>query len=383
MNENQPRLRPETYVLEGLVQTVIARARECPDDVPFNTLLYLGDRETTVPPLLMKDLVLNPVDKILWMALYIAASETEDGADFPGYPQLAVQVNVASPSTIARAVAILRITRWLTLCARCRGNNGRYRSNLYALHDEPISVADAQYLDPGYLTFLSKSLAHNHARVRRVAQVVQDAIDADSAADQATSGNECTIEDNKCPTQSQDSLAQDADGNHHNQKLVPVGGSSSYIYKIITTEPQSEKVCVDQFQGKSLIYPRRLSANQRALAEHYLRLIPTDQQQMVLDELEGRFRSEQKGMSPLYDELRFLHRLCRLVIEGGFVPNLGIKVLDERLERTQERLKRQEHQAACHAAAKRRAANPDHDPLAEIKKTLGTARHAKKDESAC
>ena len=97
----------------------------------------------------------------------------------------------------------------------------------------------------------------------------------------------------------------------------------------------------------------------------------------------GIKRIIEQGMSPLYDELRFLHRLCRLVIEGGFVPNLGIKVLDERLERAQERLKHQKHQAACHAAAKRRAANPDHDPLAEIKKTLGTARNAKKDESAC
>jgi hypothetical protein len=31
----------------------------------------------------------------------------------------------------------------------------------------------------------------------------------------------------------------------------------------------------------------------------------------VLDELQGRLESEQKGMKPVYDELRFLHSLCK------------------------------------------------------------------------
>lgn len=138
MNDDHRRLRPETYALDVLIQAAIARDRECPGDLPVNSLLFLGEKEPMFRELLMGDLVLNPVDKIVWMTLFMRARETRAEVDFPSYQQLADQVHVASTATVSRAVAVLRITRWLTLCARCWGKNGRYRGSLYALHDEPI-----------------------------------------------------------------------------------------------------------------------------------------------------------------------------------------------------------------------------------------------------
>jgi len=77
-----------------------------------------------------------------------------------------------------------------------------------------------------------------------------------------------------------------------------------------------------------LIYPRRLSDNQRDLADRYLSSISPDQRQAILDGLEGRIRSEQCGMKLLYDELSFLHSLCKALKNGEFKSNPRIKVLE-------------------------------------------------------
>jgi hypothetical protein len=66
-----------------------------------------------------------------------------------------------------------------------------------------------------------------------------------------------------------------------------------------------------------------------------LTAIDPRERQFVLDELQGRLESEQKGMKPVYDELRFLHSLCKAVQKGEFIPNLAIKVAEGRVQRQQ------------------------------------------------
>jgi hypothetical protein len=82
-----------------------------------------------------------------------------------------------------------------------------------------------------------------------------------------------------------------------------------------------------------LVYPARLCDNHRKIAARYLSALAPEQRQPVLDELEGRFRAEEKGMKPVYDEISFLYSLCKLMRRGEFQPNLGIKVCDGRLKR--------------------------------------------------
>ena len=98
--------------------------------------------------------------------------------------------------------------------------------------------------------------------------------------------------------------------------------------------------------GEPLVYPRRLGENQRDIANRYLsKLAPADRQP-ILDELEGRFQAEQKGMKPVYDEISFLFRLCERMKSGEFVPNLGIKVRDARHAREIQRQQVARHDTA-------------------------------------
>ena len=126
-------------------------------------------------------------------------------------------------------------------------------------------------------------------------------------------------------------------------------------------------------EHESLIYPRRLIADQRALAARYLDSVPAEHRQPVLDELEGRIRAEKHGAKPVYDELRYLHHLCTQVKAGGFHPNLGLKVQGERARRAQEGETRRQtartREENRHRPRARIASGES--PFAEARKVLG------------
>jgi len=44
-------------------------------------------------------------------------------------------------------------------------------------------------------------------------------------------------------------------------------------------------------------------------------------------------------MDPVYDEIRFLNSLCKQMRQGKFLPNLGIKVRDDRQEQKKQEQK--------------------------------------------
>src|SRR5690606_499570 len=61
----------------------------------------------------------------------------------------------------ARALTLLRLTRWLSLVRRRRDpKTGRIQGNLYVLHDEPLSPFEAMQLDADYLGLVSQALTH-------------------------------------------------------------------------------------------------------------------------------------------------------------------------------------------------------------------------------
>ena len=134
-------------------------------------LLVIGDGEGSIPWPLFCDDLLKPVDKVVWAVIrhQVVAGYA---AAFPRYEIIGRHANIGSKATIARAIIILRLTRWLSLCARVRDAKGRFCGNVYVLHDEPISMADAIYLDPAYLSLLQAMATHHHARVRQVAKSI-------------------------------------------------------------------------------------------------------------------------------------------------------------------------------------------------------------------
>jgi hypothetical protein len=373
MDEQTGAIRPETLTLDKLIKATIARVEASRDGGAADTVLFLGNRHQSFPTAVIRDPVLEPVDKLVWMVIMLAVRETGANAAFPSYETISRLANVSSRSTIARAIAILRASRWLTLCGRLRKASGRFRGNVYALHDEPLPLADVIHLDGDYMDFLNKAVSHGHARVRTVAKGVLASIDEDVRGGRDVCALEHPIErrlqsavgtGNEGPRRffsfTRDAIQQirqDSMGNiqardHRDQNSNSVetrvqksnahksnSGCSSNNKKTTTTTSgeDASKFMHAGEHGEPLVYPRRLGENQRDIANRYLsKLAPADRQ-AILDELEGRFQAEQKGMKPVYDEISFLFRLCERMKSGEFVPNLGIKVRDARPAREIQR----------------------------------------------
>ena len=190
MDEQTGVIRPETLALDKLIKATIARVEASPDGGAADTVLFLGNRHQSFPTAVIRDPVLEPVDKLVWMVIMLAVRETGANTSFPSYEAISRMANVSSRSTIARAISILRASRWLTLCGRMRKASGRFRGNVYALHDEPLPLADVIHLDGDYMDFLNKGVSHGHARVRTVAKGVLASIDEDVRGGQ----NVCALE---------------------------------------------------------------------------------------------------------------------------------------------------------------------------------------------
>lgn len=401
MAQDDSEVRPETYALDALIRETLARGR--PGGSNTDALLFLGNRHHAFPVVVVHDPVLEPVDKLVWMVICQAAQGTGTKAVFPGYADIARLANVSSTSTVSRAIAILRATRWLSLCARNREANGRFGGNVYVLHDEPLPLADALHLDPGYMAFLEEAASHHHARVRRVVQAVSASLDQD-----IRSGNDVLAPVNPMERRleaihaiqrggdrryfcfnaeviaglSNSRVHRDGSNQDQNSKAVkPVPQKSTSVlrsskYKTTTTTTTTPTDSKDSAREavslEALIVPPRLKDNQRALAARYLGTIPVEHRQPVLDELAGRFLAEQHGANPVYDELRYLHHLCVQANRGGFVPNLGLKIQAERDRRRHEAERLREEAAERERERKERAeCPPGENPIAEIRKLLG------------
>lgn len=126
------------------------------------------------------DIRLSPLDKTAWVMIRLYAQQHE-GAIFPTYDELQLQLasphaEKASRETISRALLMLRITGWLSLCKRVRDAHGRVRGNIYAQHDEPLSCRDAETFDPGWLDLVASSCQHKNKAVRMTALAVLNEI---------------------------------------------------------------------------------------------------------------------------------------------------------------------------------------------------------------
>ncbi len=407
-------LRPETVALDALIKATVAKVRAQSDPSLPDAMLFMGNWHQAVPAMVIQDPVLEPVDKLVWMVIMLYARETGGRTAFPDYDTIAAKTNVSSTSTVSRAIAILRLTRWLTLCARVRQKSGRFTGNVYILHDEPLPLVDALYLDEAYMAFVTQSQEHHHARVRRVAQAVLESLDKDIQEGESLGRKESTIERRLQAAQQ----LSDSSGNHsksgryftfHAATIGKLKNSSEASASVQSVQDQNSKAeekehyssrCSSHYKKTTtttttqnrnheektfsesnpstpsategaLIYPPRLSENQKHLADRYLAMIDPDDRQLVLDELQGRLESEQKGMKPVYDELRFLHSLCKAAQQGEFVPNLGIKVAEARQDRAHH-VPPPENEGQKSKAAEERARNQAYglEQLAKLRASL-------------
>lgn len=415
MDELASGVRTRAQTLDALIREAVARAQAGKEEVEGDAMLFLGNRHQSFPALVVRDPVLEPVDKLVWMAIMLTVYRSTGNTAFPGHDAIGRIANISSRSTVARAIAVLRSTRWLTLCARVRSARGRFSGNVYALHDEPLGLADALHLDDSYMAFLEASLNHGHARVRAVVRAVLDSMDEDIGARRDvlaqahplqrrlermvlsgeagvsrrffafTANTVRQLWGQSASTEVQDTHRDQNSNtvNHHDQNLVMVSSSSDINKTTTTTSGVTEKKSAPgRGEFRSLVWPSRLDTNQRIIAERYLRTIDAEHWQAVLDELEGRFRAEAKGMDPLYDELSFLHALCKAVTAGKFHPRLGLRVCSERTGRAKIRMSACTPRIAepAEETAEQRIERMTHarEHMAKIRAILGMAPPAEK-----
>lgn len=147
-------------------------------------LLFLGNVHDAVPRRLFLDSRLSPLDKMAWVMIRLYAQQNE-GAVFPTYDELQCQLALphsdkASRETVSRALLMLRLTGWLSLCKRVRDKSGRIRGNIYAQHDEPLGLLDAEYFDPGWLDAVADACRHTNKTIRLTALAVLHEIKSDT-----------------------------------------------------------------------------------------------------------------------------------------------------------------------------------------------------------
>lgn len=147
--------------------------------------LFSGNRHESVPRALFFDHRLTPLERNAWQVFRLLLDD--DGITaFPTYEQLRPYLAStpcapkASHETVARALTLLRLTRWLSLVRRRRDpRTGRIQGNLYVLHDEPLTPFEAMQLDPDYLDLVSQALTHaskavQHVGVHTLQEVAED-----------------------------------------------------------------------------------------------------------------------------------------------------------------------------------------------------------------
>lgn len=142
-------------------------------------LLFLGNRQDAIPRLLIFDPILDAAAVRICMILRTLCQSGTVATAFPTYDQIARHANLAK-ATVARVMIVLRATRWLTLLARrIRSSKGQIKGNIYALHDDPLPLADTLAIDPDYIDFLQSLQTHPHSHARRIAGLILVSIQDD------------------------------------------------------------------------------------------------------------------------------------------------------------------------------------------------------------
>jgi len=356
-------------------------------------LLFLGNWQDAFPRLLVTDPILEPVDKIVWQVIRIHVNAPGAVTTFPSYESISTYANIKSNHTIARALAILRATRWLSLCARVRGESGRYMGNIYVLHDEPVTLGDAMYLDSEYMSFLQDSIQHRHPRVRKISDSVLATIQEQIEGGRDTLGErihtrsyERRIGSNNSPRSKHEATLilsartdffaiSDAqiksiteengeDGKHSHVQIMHLGESDqthlvqnshlenseeeSQVQNMhLANDSQKMHTVLHSSSNKNttttcstpqarhnpddeLHFPSGISANERNLAMMYLRPIECSHKQDVLDEWSGRLHSAINRNKPIDNPIGYLATLCRRAKTGEFQLTIGLRIRDKR-----------------------------------------------------
>ncbi|WAH55509.1 STY4528 family pathogenicity island replication protein [Pseudomonas silvicola] len=170
-------VRQSLPALRRYNQYLVKQGALCPAalEAASPRFVYAG-KDNPMPQALLHDTRLTPLERNTWQVLRWLI--TERHVEAPRYQDLQPYLATspcgaqASRETIARALNVLRSTRWLSLADRARDQQGCLRGSIYVLYDEPLSPHQALDVDSGYLALIRQNLSHATKGVRDLARHV-------------------------------------------------------------------------------------------------------------------------------------------------------------------------------------------------------------------
>lgn len=367
--------KPDSKVIKSNLSRILSAAKNFRSGNNHSSgMIFTDNWYDSHPRLLIFDPVLNPYDKLVWLAIRSRCTPDMSLTSFPSYDDIQSMLNV-SRGTVSSCISKLRITRWITLLCRDqeRNESGQFTrdGNIYMVHGEPLSLSDTFELDANYMAYISECRKHRNSDVRRIAELILSSLRHDislgqnlmeykhpferrSEAWMVVDGDtetsffgvypESTNEENQLhhkhdPVERyalQNTVVHDVnygdinqlDINHkenpvHDDSVVHTSSKEvkNKYYKIHNT-----KNCLAIPQD--LVFPNSVSDNQRHLIKLTLKRLPADLpeppkpwnswHQLLLDELEGRIQAGlQNKCKPVWNPVSLMGIYCKRLVENG------------------------------------------------------------------
>ncbi len=366
-----------------------------------DSLVFIGNWQDAIPRSIWVDGLLSAIDVRSWGIIRTQA--VNGSAVILSLNNLLKDTLGYSNATVSRVIFILRLTRWISLCSKLRTETGKFRGNIYAIHDHPVSLEDAIYLDSHYIEFVKKQTSHSNNAIRNLAQSVWQAIRESIHQDSSFQGTSLTNSVRGALNQLADQKDQE---NRKNNQAVHIfnlnQGQSSHVQKLNVdakhrvqflnvAEPKIESdknqqhniqvqninvepICSSRCSSSSLIkkenntsttnsvgiskrvkhrvkehliYPQAFNANENKLAALYLQKIDLDLQQIYLDETAAIIKQRSKTNNPIRNPIGYLAWLCNEQSQGNtYLTSAYIKHQEqrERKETREKNIKQQQRE---------------------------------------
>ena len=293
-------------------------------------ILFLGNCHDSIPRLLIQDSALNAIEKIAWQHIRISVDDPNKPSVMPKIADLMAMLGCSKPTAI-RSVQVLRMMRWVTLCKEVRAQDGRNCGRIFALHDEPLSLADTLILDAGYIDFLNDSAISSTRRLQELATGVLASID-----DQIEDDN-CNILQGR--SQLEQAVArmaapQDSENNHYFFAIKPSDSckvnnfypdSEAENSKVKNIDPDysSSGIYKNTTTTVVLTYPKPFNHHERKIARRIVsKIVCSDDQQYLLDYMADRLKAAEQGRSKaIHDRLAYLNTIVKHFIDGKLEPS--------------------------------------------------------------
>jgi hypothetical protein len=138
---------------------------------------YVGVLNDTLPRSLLMDSRLSPIEVKCWMMIKLLINHKQFSMiryeELQKYLSMSGFGKCASKETVARALLILRLTRWICLSESARNKeNGQIQGCYYYVYDDPISLSTAVDTDASYWALVNRCRSHKNKMVQMNAELV-------------------------------------------------------------------------------------------------------------------------------------------------------------------------------------------------------------------